>query len=193
MSASILYLGVGVHKDSITLAAAGLLGAEQGDGAALAPEGRPRRASGRHRWSPWSSGGAVIVVISDRHFEEETRDELRDADGVVALSHPRNIPANAFCRLIGALAKAAEREGILDDRVKRAVYKRLRDAQVLHIPDPLQLARGSRRRQRFGTEAGVVRLLVGIEPAGPRVRNEPAPGDASTPRPRSIRSACDTP
>jgi 3',5'-cyclic AMP phosphodiesterase CpdA len=52
----------------------------------------------------------MFVVISDLHFEEEARDELRNADGEVELSHPRNIPADAYCRLIGSLAKAAERE-----------------------------------------------------------------------------------
>jgi hypothetical protein len=53
--------------------------------------------------------GPMIVVISDLHFEEEARDAIRNADGEVELSHPRNIPANAYCRLIGALAKSAER------------------------------------------------------------------------------------
>jgi UDP-2,3-diacylglucosamine pyrophosphatase LpxH len=52
----------------------------------------------------------MIVVISDLHFEEETRDELRDADGAVALSHPRNIPPDAYRVLLGSLARAAERE-----------------------------------------------------------------------------------
>jgi len=51
----------------------------------------------------------MIVVISDLHFEEEARDAIRNADGEVELSHPRNIPAQAYCRLIGALAKSAER------------------------------------------------------------------------------------
>jgi UDP-2,3-diacylglucosamine pyrophosphatase LpxH len=51
----------------------------------------------------------MIVVISDLHFEEEARDALRGEDGEVALQHPRNIPADAYCRLIGALARAAER------------------------------------------------------------------------------------
>jgi UDP-2,3-diacylglucosamine pyrophosphatase LpxH len=52
----------------------------------------------------------MIVVISDLHFEEEARDAIRNADGEVELSHPRNIPASAYCRLIGALAKSADRD-----------------------------------------------------------------------------------
>jgi UDP-2,3-diacylglucosamine pyrophosphatase LpxH len=53
----------------------------------------------------------MIAVISDLHFEEETRDAIRGPDGEVEVSLRRNIPAAPYCRLISALARAAEQNG----------------------------------------------------------------------------------
>jgi UDP-2,3-diacylglucosamine pyrophosphatase LpxH len=72
--------------------------------------GRVAGESTCDRGPPRNRGGLMIVVISDLHFEEEARDAIRNADGEVELSHPRNIPVDAYCRLIGALARAAQRE-----------------------------------------------------------------------------------
>lgn len=51
----------------------------------------------------------MIVVISDLHFEEESRDAIRGDDGADEVSVPRNIPAAPYCRLIEDLARAAGR------------------------------------------------------------------------------------
>jgi UDP-2,3-diacylglucosamine pyrophosphatase LpxH len=53
----------------------------------------------------------MIAVISDLHFEEERGDVIRGADREVELAYLRNIPADAYGRLIARLARAAERSG----------------------------------------------------------------------------------
>jgi 3',5'-cyclic AMP phosphodiesterase CpdA len=53
----------------------------------------------------------MIAVISDLHFEEEKLDVIRGDSGDVELSYRRNIPADAYSRLIADLARNAERHG----------------------------------------------------------------------------------
>ncbi len=54
----------------------------------------------------------MIAVISDLHFEEETRDVIRGKDGQDELAYQRNILAAPYRRLITALARGAQRNDV---------------------------------------------------------------------------------